>query len=269
MRFPPGQDMIELQPGILINQPEDLTSPLTPFPLYCVFTGPWRGCWRDYGDIVRIKKVFANFSSFAKVYTKTEAEWTLKHAESFKMLLATSIDIGEFRKKLEGIFAGREDIMIGSELQKSIYDHAGPFAPVLVSPTPSPTPVASLSSDTETTYPSQSSQPSQVDCGHTYGAFSCSPSSPTTQSTQGFSRAPVWPQHQTSRPLRTIVKGSVANVLRRHGVMEEATRRFRSFQALESGTMSFELDVAYEVQTKLRAHIRQLEEDMFGTEGGQ
>ncbi|KAG8706500.1 hypothetical protein FRC08_001013 [Ceratobasidium sp. 394] len=177
---------------------------------------------------------------------------------------------------LEDIFAGREDIMIGEELQKAIDDHASQVplsrSILLASPTPAPTPAHTptppCSSIAGAAYASQSLQASQNNYQHAHGTSSYILTSPVTQPAPSFPKEPVWPaaQHQSPRPHRLLTKGSVANVLRRHGVAEEATRRFHSFQASSGGTPAFELDVAYELQTKLRAHIRQLEYNMFERE---
>ncbi|KAG8706303.1 hypothetical protein FRC08_001153 [Ceratobasidium sp. 394] len=107
---------------IVLGPPEDLASPLTVFLLYCMFKGPTRGCWRNYDNILRMKKVYKNGCTFAKVYSKTEAEWTLSNRKSFKMLLATFNSIADFQQRLNDIFAGREEVLIGGELQAAIYD---------------------------------------------------------------------------------------------------------------------------------------------------
>ncbi|KAG8733228.1 hypothetical protein FRC10_000341 [Ceratobasidium sp. 414] len=245
-----------MQSSVHVGQPEDLASPC-------------RGCWRSYDDILRIKKVHGNRSSFAKVYTKTEAEWTLSNSESFKMLLATSSSLTEFQQKLSDIFTGREEILIGDELQALIYDHASQALPqcsaALVSPFPSPShsPVA------ESLYSSQSPRLSQVDHEHSVSTVTGTPSYQATRPAQGFPKEPIWPnsQYPSPRPHRPIIKGSVANVLRRYSIVEEANRRFRIFQALGSGTPAFEMDVAYELQAQLQAYIRKCEDDMFGREG--
>ncbi|KAG8681047.1 hypothetical protein FRC08_015871 [Ceratobasidium sp. 394] len=179
--------------------------------------------------------------------------------------------------------------MVGEELQKAIYDRASqelaPFATRLVSPTPSPapspasspalsptpspTPSPSRSPIADMTHRSQPTHSPQENNGN--NAMPYAPSSPITQPTQGVSKEPVWPesQVQSPRPHRVLVKGSVANVLRRYSVAEEATRRFRSLEVLGSENPVFELDIAYELQTKLRALIRQLEGEVFGRGDGQ
>ncbi|KAG9089239.1 hypothetical protein FS749_001501 [Ceratobasidium sp. UAMH 11750] len=264
----------EMQPST-VGHPEDISSSLTEYPLYCVFKGPHRGCWKDFDDIRRMMKAYRNSCSFAKVYTKTEAEWTLNHSESFKTLLATVGSVGEFQKILEDIFAGHEEIRIGDELQAAIYSRASqapaPSTISLVSPTPSPVPSPSFLSVAEMTRPSQLSQPPQADHRLAYNMVSYPPSSPVARPAQDLSKEPVWPgtQRQSPHPHRTLIKGSVASALRRHSVAEEATRRFRIFQKPGGGNPAFELDVAYELQTKLRALIRQLEDDLLDMEDGE
>ncbi|KAG9090734.1 hypothetical protein FS749_000327 [Ceratobasidium sp. UAMH 11750] len=239
-----------MQSGVDIGQPEDLANPRTTFPLYCVFAGPRRGCWKNYDNITCIRKVYGdNSSSFVKVYTKTEAEWTLNNRESFKMLLATSSNLMEFQQKLNDIFAGREEILIGNELQKAIDKRASEAltqrTATFVSPSLSPSPTSSQSLPTWSQHSLRSSQLPQVD--------------PQIVPTE-----PIWAsaQHPSPRSHRPIAKGSVANTLHMHNVIEEATRRFHIIQSSSSRTLAFELDVVRELQSQLQEYTYKLEDNM-------
>ncbi|KAG9114906.1 hypothetical protein FRC07_007595 [Ceratobasidium sp. 392] len=244
-----------MQSTIFIGEPEDLSSPMTIFPLYCVYAGLRRGCWRNYNNIIRIKAANGGRISYVKVYTKTEAEWTLEHGKSFKTLLATSGSLPEFYQSLEEIFANREKMCIGDELQEAIIDYGTETSSQCFDPMPTPPPAP-------TPAPSSSSTAENL-------TVSYSLSRPATQSVHGSYGEPTWtdPQHASPRPHRPIAKGSLVNVLLRHSVADEANRRFQSVEALSSGSSVFELDVAYELQVKLRAHICKLENTVLESEG--
>ncbi|KAG8706302.1 hypothetical protein FRC08_001152 [Ceratobasidium sp. 394] len=109
---------------------------------------------------------------------------------------------------------------------------------------------------------------SQTNNGYPYSTTSYTQVHSATQPAHNLSTELTWPNTQSPTPLlrHPLTKGSVANVLRRHSVAEEANCRFRDLQAFSNGTKAFELDVAYELQAALQAHIRELEDSVFGRE---